>query len=886
MARNRGGWLLVPAACLGFIAFSASTDWAQPPGNRATPTTTPRTETTAAQTATSEPLRTASDRPISIDKIRLDLRVDLAKKSVESKATISFRCVRPTQTVSLDAVEFEVKNVAVTLGKKSIEHAHFSSNGKKLVVDLGSRLRPGEAGTLAVAYRIQDPKDGLHFFGPSKADPDAPLLVWSQGQTTTNRFWFPSIDEPDQRQVTEMIVTVPEGFEAISNGKLAERQENPNDKTVTFDWRQEIPHPSYLVTLVVGQFDVVRHEWEGIPVLYYVPKGRKAEAEPTYGRTPEMLSYFSERFGVRYPWAKYAQVTCFQFGGGMENTSATTMGDGILVDQRGLLDRNSESIVSHELAHQWWGDMVTCRDWSHTWLNEGFASYAEALWDEHARGRDEYAFNMDRKAGGAIRAGKDRPVMDRRYTSPDAMFDGRSYPKGAWIVHMLRNRLGDEAFWTGIKRYAVDNQFRSVETYDLRRSLERATGRDLERFFFDWVERSGNPEVEVTTEYIPDSRQARVTVKQSQAGEPFEFPLRILLTCAGTEEPVVVDEMMTEKEVQYRLPLPGTLERIDVDPDQAILTELKETKDLALWRAQLLESPAVPARLRAVRHFADSKLTDDHELLAQALDREQFWGVKLELAAALAKVKGKVAKQALLNGLKAPDARVRRACLDGLGKLGPDAEVATTLKEMLGKGDPSYAVEGAMLAAYARQGQNDAVAVITPWLSKESHQATLANAALSALAATEDPAVLDTLLSWTNPDKPRERRAAALRSLSELAKSKRLTDEQRQQIVKPVVAALESDDRLSRVAALRALPDLGAPAASVLPILDKMAQDESRSGMIRMIKTAADRIRAQSGANTKADLNELNRLRDEVKRLERSQEEMRKRLEKVENGKK
>ena len=332
-------------------------------------------------------------------------------------------------------------------------------------------------------YRIQDPKDGLHFFGPSKADPGAPLLVWSQGETTTNRYWFPSIDEPDQRQTTEVIVTVPAGFEAVSNGKLAERQENSTDKTVTFDWRQEIPHPSYLVTLVVGQFDVVRHEWDGIPVLYYVPKGKQAEAEPTYGRTPEMLTYFSERFGVHYPWAKYAQVSCFQFGGGMENTSATTMGDRILVDQRSLLDRNAESIVSHELAHQWWGDMITCRDWSHTWLNEGFASYAEALWDEHARGRDEYALNMHRKAGGAILAGKERPVMDRHYTSPDAMFDGRSYPKGAWVVHMLRNRLGDDAFWKGIKRYATENQFHSAESYDLRRSLERTTDRDLERFF-------------------------------------------------------------------------------------------------------------------------------------------------------------------------------------------------------------------------------------------------------------------------------------------------------------------------------------------------------------------------------------------------------------------
>jgi aminopeptidase N len=839
----------------------------------------------ASPTPVLEPLRTASDRVINIDSIRLNLRVDLGKKTVESKATIAFRSVRSTRTVSLDAVDFEVKHVAAKLGQQSVNPARYTSDGKKLIVDLGSRLPAGETGTLEVSYRVVDPKDGLHFFGPSKADPEAPLLVWSQGETSTNRYWIPCIDEPDQRQTTEIVVTVPQGFEAVSNGKLVQRQDNPGDKTVTFDWRQEIPHPSYLVTLVVGQFDVARHEWEGIPVLYYVPKGHSAEAEPTYGKTPEMLAYFSQRFGVRYPWAKYAQVTCFQFGGGMENTSATTMGDRILRDQRSLLDRTAESIVSHELAHQWFGDMLTCRDWSHTWLNEGFASYAEALWDEHSRGRDEYAYNMDGKAKRAIRAGKDRPVLDRRYPNAQSMFDDRSYPKGAWIVHMLRNRLGEEAFWKGIQRYATEHQFKSVETFDLRRSLERTTGRDLERFFYDWVERPGNPDLEVATEYVPDSQQARLTIKQTQAGEPFEFPLKMVLTCAGAKEPVVLDEMMTEKELNVRLPLPGPLERIDVDPNQAILTELKETKSQALWRAQLLESPSVPARLRAAQHFAQSKVTEDHELLARALPQERFWGVKIELATALGNVKGKVAKEALLKGLKETDARVRKACMDGLGKLGPDAEVAATLKDILAKGDASYAVEGSALAAYARQGQKDAVAVITPWLSKVSHQDTLADAALTALGATEDPAVLDTLLGWTKPEKPRSRRAAALRGLSQLAKSKSLKDEHRQQIVKALVTALDTDDLSSRMAALQALPELGPLATSALPTLDKMAEDASRSGYRRMIKIAADRIRAGSAAVTNADAGELTRLRDEVKRLVREQEELRKRLDKFESGK-
>jgi aminopeptidase N len=299
----------------------------------------------------------------------------------------------------------------------------------------------------------------------------------------------------------------------------------------------------------------------------------------------------------------------------------------------------------------------------------------------------------------------------------------------------------------------------------------------------------------------------------------------------------------------------------------------------------LLESPSVPARLRAARHFADSKLTEDHELLAQALDREQFWGVKLELISALGKVKGKAAKDALVKGLKASDARIRRTCIDNLGRLGADADLAATIKDLLDRGDPSYAVEGALLAAYARQNPKDAVTVITPWLTKESHQDTLADAALAALGATEDPAVIDALLNWTKPDQPSTRRAGALRSLSELAKSKRVTDEQRKEIVKPLIAALTAEDRLSRVAALRALPDFGPLASSVLPTLDKMAQEESRSGMIRMIKGAADGIRAKSGGGTAADAAEVNRLREEIKRLERGQDELRKRLEKFENGK-
>ena len=678
-----------------------------------------------------------------------------------------------------------------TLGNKSSEHARHTSDGKKLIVDLGSRLQAGDAGTLEVAYRIQEPKDGLHFFSPSKSDPDAPLLVWSQGETTTNRYWFPCIDEPDQRQTTEVVVTVPEGFEAVSNGKLVERQDNPTDKTVTFDWRQEIPHPSYLVTLVVGEFDVVRHEWEGIPVLYYVPKGHQAEAEPTYGRTPEMLSYFSERFGVRYPWAKYAQVSCFQFGGGMENTSATTMGDRILLDKRSLLDRNSESIVSHELAHQWWGDMVTCRDWSHTWLNEGFASYAEALWDEHARGRDEYAFNMDRKAGRAI-CGRQGATghgsalhQPRRHVRRPLLSQRRlDRPHAAQSVGRRRILEGHQALrhrqpisQRGIVRFAPvagtrDRPRPGAVLLRLGGTARQSRRRGDHRISAGLASGPADRQTDPGRRAVRVSAQDRADLRRRERAGRF-----------GRND---------EREgTQFRLPLPGPLERIDVDPDQAILTELKETKDSALWRAQLLDSPSVTARLRAARHFAESKLPEDHELLAQAAARRTILGSQVGTdhgprQGERQSRQGSAREES--EGVRRADSKSRRGCA---GKLGPDAELAAVLKEMLSKGDPSYAVEGSMLAAYGRQHQKDAVTVITPWLSKESFQDTLADAALSALAATEDPAVLDSLLNWAKPEKPRERRAAALRGLSELAKSKRLSDEQRKEIVKPLLAALE-----------------------------------------------------------------------------------------------
>jgi aminopeptidase N len=901
MCRIRGWQLaLVIGVCYLTLAESSASGQAGRGGRRQPPPTAPgqppavaapaagAAAATPGAPATSpaalESLRTASDRPVDIRDIKLDLRVDLEGKKVDGEASLQIRSIRPTKSLSLDAVGFEVKQVTLVKGSEAAAPIRYTYDGNKLGVDLGSRWTAGQEGALHIVYRVQNPKDGLHFFAPSKTETDVPLCVWSQGEPTSNRYWIPCYDEPDQRQTTEIVATVPEGFEVVSNGKLLARKDNPDNKTVTFDWRQDKPHPSYLVTLVVGKFDVVREEWDGIPVLYYVAKGRQAEVQPTFARTRDMLTYFSKQFGIHYPWDKYAQVMTYQFGGGMENTSATTMSERILLDERSLLDRNSDGIISHEMAHQWWGDMVTCRDWSHLWLNEGFASYAEALWDEHHKGLDEYAYNMYRKASGAIHGGKTRPIMDRRYSSPGSMFDGRSYPKGAWVLHMLRRHLGDEAFWKGIQRYGTEHQFQSAETGDFRRSMERATSRDLERFFYDWVERPGNPDLEVTTEYLTDNQQSQILVKQTQAGEPFHFPLKVVLYGSGSTVPTILEQEMTEKELTLRVPLPGPLTRVDIDPEQAVLAEIKETKPSHLWRSQLLDGPSVPARIRAAQHFGQSKTDEDRELLAKAFAGEKFWAVQVELASALGTAGGGPCRDALLQGLHSPDARVRRACVENLGKFAADASVGGVIKETMQKGDPSYAVEGAALTAYAGLKQKDSVTMIMPFLSKPSHQDVLASAALSALGQTQDPAALETLLSWTKPGKPRNCRTAALRALTDMAKAKSLTDPQRQQILKALSEALESDDRFLRFTILNALPNLGPLALSTLPAVDKLVKEAPDGRIKEMAKSVADRIRAQSSAGSGAASQEISQLREEIKRLQSDQEKLRERLDRYEKA--
>jgi aminopeptidase N len=327
----------------------------------------------------------ARDRAVDVQHVKLELSVNHEKRILNGSVQVEFVPLASNVTrLEFDAVDLDIMSV-----KLSGQPVDFENTGQKVIVRLNKALKSSESASVTIEYSGR-PRRGLYFVGPDKAYPNRPYQAWTQGEDSDSRYWFPCYDYPNDRATSEMIIAVPQKYTAISNGILLETKEEKAKGTRTFHWKQDIPHSSYLTSLVVGEYSIIREKVEDVELSYYVPKGREEDAKRSFAKTPEMIRYFGEYFGVKYPYPKYAQVVVSDFiFGGMENISATTLTENTLHDKRAHLDFTSDDLVSHELAHQWWGDLITCRDWSHAWLNEGFATYCETLFKEHDLGKDE-----------------------------------------------------------------------------------------------------------------------------------------------------------------------------------------------------------------------------------------------------------------------------------------------------------------------------------------------------------------------------------------------------------------------------------------------------------------------------------------------------------------
>ncbi|HEY6329677.1 MAG TPA: M1 family metallopeptidase, partial [Blastocatellia bacterium] len=333
------------------------------------------------------PVQAERVREYHVDHYKIDVAVDIPGRSISGTTTVTLEPLKSTiSQFELDAGEMKIESVALDGGAP----LKFSYDGsQRLTITLDHPCAPGQQATVAVKYSAT-PKQGLTFITPTSSEPNRPYQVWSQGESVTNHYWFPCYDYPNDKATCETIVTVDQKYQVISNGKLVDVKANAGAGTKTWHWKMDEPYSSYLTSIVIGQFGEIDDHFKNIPVISYVYPGQVENGRISLGNIAKMVAFFSEKIGIDYPYAKYSETTVADFPGGMENISATTMTDGVVHDKRAQLDVSSDPLISHELAHQWFGDMLTCRDWGELWLNESFAEFFADLWSEHDLGVDDY----------------------------------------------------------------------------------------------------------------------------------------------------------------------------------------------------------------------------------------------------------------------------------------------------------------------------------------------------------------------------------------------------------------------------------------------------------------------------------------------------------------
>ena len=453
-------------------------------------------------------------RTYDILHTKLELSFDWKKQHVLGKAHIDLTPIfYPINVVEFDAKQFIIHGIKMGLNGQDLKYTY---DDFKLKIELDRTYIKGDKLNLYIDYTAQPNEGtqsggaaitsdkGLFFINPTLENPNKPRQIWTQGETENNSKWFPTFDKPNERCTQEMYLTVEEGLETLSNGKLVSSKRN-GDGTKTDYWNMDKPHAPYLFMMMIGDFARVKDTWNGKELEYMVYPEYESSAKTIFNHTPEMLSFFSDLLDYPYPWNKYSQVIAEDYvSGAMENTTGVIFGEFVQMTDRELIDNGNDQIVAHEMFHHWFGNLVTCESWANLTLNEGFANYSEYLWFEYKYGKDAAdAVRISEMEGYQYMAdqGDTHPLIHYSYENKEDMFDAHSYNKGGLVLHMLRNIVGDDAFFASLSKYLKDNEFTAVETAELRLAFEETTGLDLNWFFDQWYLDKGHPVMDVSYAY-------------------------------------------------------------------------------------------------------------------------------------------------------------------------------------------------------------------------------------------------------------------------------------------------------------------------------------------------------------------------------------------------
>lgn len=664
-------------------------------------------------------LHYAPDRAFHLVNVKVDLDVDYPNRAIKGRVdnTIVILRSRTSQLNLMAAEAVEISSIKVDGNL-----ARFQRNQDNLTVEVP--LAPkGRLMHLVIDYSVNHSRarsfgsgaGGFHWIEPSATTPDH-VGFWTQGETNGNRGWAPTWDYPNDMTTSETRTTVPADWTVIGNGVLRSNKLSPDRKRRTFDWRMDQPHATYLLSLVAGPLDTKKDKWRDVDLWYVVPKGLGAYIDDTFAGTKDMLSFYSDTLGVKYPWPKYAQDGMYDFGGGMENVSATTFGQGSITEAKSGF-RTADSLLSHELGHQWFGDLVTCKDWGDTWLNESFATFMQMIYFEHSRGKNAYDREVDHAINAYLQESRryQRPISTKMYQSPDNMFDSHTYPKGGVVLHTLRRWLGDEAFFDALHDYLTVHRHQPVESAQLRRAFTEATGINCEPFWAQWIEKPGHPVLDSTWSYDESNKQILVKVSQVQdtsKGAPtYKIPASFGIFEAGADvmekAPHIISQELDGASQEIRINWPQRPSAVILDPKHEFLKEIPNlhwTHDEL--RVILKSAPNCVDRTRALKELlANSPSPEDVRFAAAIVadDLDQF--PVFENLSALSILKQESLRPLWLGQLKSRSIPRQAEAVTALAELNPEPTTTSTITALVSAASPTPVVTAAIRALVKLQGK-------------------------------------------------------------------------------------------------------------------------------------------------------------------------------------
>lgn len=787
------------------------------------------------------------DLPFDFEHMDIDLAVDLKGKTIEGQVTHRVRRASPgASSLRLDAVNLDIKRVKVRTGK-AFKASEYDYDGKTLTVNVGAGFSAGE---IQISYGAA-PESGLYFISSTKQRPEKPTQVWSQCQDENARYWIPCHDKPQVKTTIEFTISASAQYKILCNGVQHSDQVSQGKRQTKFSLKQ--PTPSYLISMVIGEFHVQQDRparlasGRKIPVSYWVPKAQSKHTQRSLGETPRMLERFSQWTGVEYPYASYTQVVVSDFFfGGMENTTVTTLYEHVLIDETAAIDLDSHDLVAHELAHHWFGDWVTCADWPHAWLNEGFATYFEHLEREDRLGAAEYFAGLEQELGTYLEEARSRymrPVVTRKYSNPIELFDRHLYQKGGLILHLLRCKLGSENFWTGVRHYLQKHGSRHVRTPDLKNALASASGHSLDRFFSEWTERAGHAELKAEIKRVGDDYLIYIQQTSEHLYElDFELEVR---GSDGTAQ--TLSRTSHDRHTTFLVPSTESVAYIAFDPRLRVLGSVQLSAPRGLLEAQLkhgstprIQSLAASA-LEAHQTPAVAKL-----LTKLALRQRTHWVTRVNCVKTLGRHRTDSSCQGLLEVLKGARAsskarsthdlaKVQAAAVEALAQNG--APEVTKALERLFSESASYLVK-----AQVCKSLGVAASAMHPLLGRaltmSSWADVVAAGALEGMSHIPPaPAVVKQLVTRTDAKYPMRIRRAAVRALARCP-----LNPQTQHVLERLLMA---EDSLLRADVADTLGRIGD--ASALAALQRRLGAEPDGRAKRHLKVALRKLQSTGG---------------------------------------